>query len=786
MSRRRVAVDVAVLLGALALAMLPLVPVYGLAGLLTPVLVGLASGALVVLLGRRLAWGTALTVSVALGAYLLVGTAAAVPDLGVAGVLPTLASLRGLLGGAVTTWKDVLTLEPPLGASGSVLVAPLLLALIGSFAAVRLTTSRGRRTAPWAALVPFGVLLLSVLLGTKETVRPAAAGVVLVLLLGSWASLRAGTFAPRRAVSFLALVAVVSGCGLATGPWVGELRPRLVLRDELVPPYDPSTQKSPLSAFRAFVKDQPDTELLTVSGLPAGARIRLATMDTYDGVVWNVASVDAAEGSGRFRRVGEEVDPAARGEQATVHLEILDLPSDWLPTVGYTEQITFDEDDVSLRARLRYNDATGAAALVDGVPAGTGYTAEVAILDRPSDDQLDVAAIGRVVLPRPEGVPDAVTQYAAQVAGTATSPGLIARSLAEGLSQRGWFSHGLVALGDYPSLSGHGADRMTTLLTGSLMVGDGEQYASAMALMAREMGLPSRVVLGFVPPAASEATAGAAGSALTITGSDVQAWVEVEFAGYGWVAFDPTPDPSRTPNDDTPQEESAAQPQVRQPPPPPAKPVTAPDDDTEQPRTDDNQDQRPDGRSWEVVARLATVVGVPLLLVLGPPLVVAALKRRRRLARRRRPDPVLQVVGGWQELCDRATELRRPVPTHATRREIAVALAGQLGPGEAAGTRRAAAVGGPIAGLATRADAFVFGPRDPSPDQVEAYWTTVDATVATLRSTVRRRDRWASRLRIARRRPAGAEGGSSAAAEDGERARTGRRRGRRAVGAPSP
>ena len=748
-------VDFAVLLGALVLAMLPLAPVFGAAVLVVPMLGGLVTGALVVLVSRRLVWGTTVTVAVALTAYLLVGTSLVAPDLGLGRLVPTPASLRVLLGGAVTAWKDVLTLQPPLGAGGGVLVVPFLLALAAAVVALRLATGPDLRRAPWAALVPLAVLLLSILLGTKEAVVPAAAGVALALVLGTWASLRAQTLAPRRVLSFVALAAVVAGCGAVTGPWLAEQRPRVVVRDEVVPPYDPSAQKSPLSAFRSFIKDRGDTELLTVTGLPEGARVRLATMDSYDGVVWDVAAVDAAEGSGRFRRVGDEIDTAARGAVSSVEIRVLDLPFDWLPTVGYTEQLQFASDGSDLRSRLRYNDATGAAVVVGGVPPGTSYTAEVVIPQEPTDDELDRAAVSRVTLPRPSGVPEAVSLYAAEVAGTATSPGLIARSLAEGLSNRGWFSHGLVADGEHASLSGHGADRLTTLLTGPLMVGDGEQYAAAMALMAREMGLPARVVLGFVPQtvaigAAVPADEGAA--EITITGRQIQAWVEIDFAGYGWVAFDPTPDPSRTPSAETPQEQSAAEPQVRQPPPPPAKPVTPPDDDTEQPQADDNQEESPRGRSWAIIGRIAGIAGIPLVVVLGPPLLVAALKRRRRRSRRRAVDPVDQVVGGWQELCDQATELRRPLPARATRREVAVALAGQIEGTGTDGARRTATIGGPLAGLATRADAFVFGRDEPSPEQVDSFWENVDSAVGTLRSAVRRRDRVLARLRLSRRR----------------------------------
>lgn len=57
------------------------------------------------------------------------------------------------------------------------------------------------------------------------------------------------------------------------------------------------------------------------------------------------------------------------------------------------------------------------------------------------------------------------------------------------------------------------------------MVGDAEQYASAMALFARQQGFASRVVMGFAPTEDERAQ----GDSLTFTGSDMDAWVEVYF-----------------------------------------------------------------------------------------------------------------------------------------------------------------------------------------------------------------------------------------------------------------
>lgn len=738
-------VDVAVLTGAIGLATLPMTPVFGAGVLVVPVVAGLVLGAVVALVAARARWGAAVTMAVALTGYLLVGPAVAAPDRTYAGVVPRLDGLAAVLAGAVTSWKQVLTLDPELGSEGNVLVAPFLLVLVATAGGLSLALRASRRAGALAGLVPLVVLVVSVLLGTKVAVAPAPAGIVTVLSVGTWAAWRLGGLAPRRVAALAVVLAVVGGLGSVTGPWLAEQRPRYVLRDEIVPPFDPSDQVSPLSAFRTFVKDWAEDDLLTVRGLPAGGRVRLATMDAFDGVVWDVAGAQAAAGSGTFRRVGTVVDSATRsGTRASVELEVHDLPFVWLPTVGWTTQLAFA--DAELRDQVRYNEATGTAALVDGVPAGLVWTAEVVVPPVPERTELESAATGTVALPEPRNVPDAVGSYLAETAGQASSPALIAATLEADL-QDGYFSHGLTDQGEPRSWAGHGANRVAELLSADPMIGDGEQYASAMALLAREMGLPARVVLGFVPDEPADE--------VTFTGADIQAWVEVNYTGYGWVAYDPTPDSSRTPEADDSPEDTREEPQVRQPPPPPADPVTPPDDDTEQPRTEDREPQEPTSQVWAVVGRVALAAGLPLLVVAGPPLVIALLKARRRRRRRQSAAVVERVVGGWDELLDHAVDLRRPLPEQATRRELAVALAGSFAAPVQAEGRRAVGIGGPVATLAARADAAVFGGGEVSAEDSEAYWSQVETTVAAMARSVPRRVRWRSRWSTAslRRRP---------------------------------
>jgi transglutaminase-like putative cysteine protease len=62
-----------------------------------------------------------------------------------------------------------------------------------------------------------------------------------------------------------------------------------------------------------------------------------------------------------------------------------------------------------------------------------------------------------------------------------------------------------------------------------------QYFAGAMALMLRYLGIPTRVAVGF-----SSGTYDAAKGAWIVTDHDAHAWVEVWFAGYGWLPFDPT------------------------------------------------------------------------------------------------------------------------------------------------------------------------------------------------------------------------------------------------------
>ncbi len=777
---RRAVVDTAVLVVLLALAVTPLLPVYGGTAALPALAVGLVAGTALAVVGAWGRWAAWLVTVVAIALVVVLGAPlTGAPTL--AGLIPTPSGAGQVLTASFTTWKDALTLDPPLGGTGDVLLAPFLLTFLGALVALTLALRTRRTVGALAGVVVLLVVVVSALLGTAtQPVPPLVAGTVLAVALLAWATLRAGSgvtrsdgvrvLSPsrsgvrRRPASAVALLGLVVVGSLALAPaTAGE--PRFVLRDHVVPPFDPTAYPSPLAGFRSYVKAD-DQVLFTVKGLPEGARVRLAVMDRYDGMVWNVAGDRAAQGSGEFRRVGSAVSTDDTGAEATVTFTIEGLSGVWLPTVGSATSFDLSQD---VARDLRYNDATGAAVLTSGVSPDLRYTEQVVVpnLDR-RDSDIGAARSADVVLPDDTGVSASLSRQAASVAQDATTPVGQARALATWLSENGYFSHGLD--GEHPSLPGHGAARMSRLLDAPPMVGDGEQYASAMALMARSMNLRARVVIGFVPGAGDAETAAQADPKVTdgvieVRGKDVQAWVEIAFAGVGWVAFDATPPTSRQATEQQEEQRTHSQPQVLQPPVQPPAPQTEPEDDARPPQTDSPDSSRHTSGWLRVVGRVAGGLGL-LLLVASPVLAVLVAKARRRRRRRRAESPAHLVTGGWAELLDAAVDLRRAPSAVDTRRESAAVIgAGAVGAG---GADPALPVR--LDDLAVRADRAAFAPSPPSSDQAKQYWSDVDETVQALWHAVPWRTRMAGRVSVRSlrtRRP----GERRAASSVGRRAR---------------
>ncbi len=86
-----------------------------------------------------------------------------------------------------------------------------------------------------------------------------------------------------------------------------------------------------------------------------------------------------------------------------------------------------------------------------------------------------------------------------------------------------------------------GVDRIDYFLNTSHK-GYCEYFATAMGDLLRSIGIPTRLVNGYGP-----GTYDSAHNRYIVTAADAHTWVEVYFPGYGWIPFEPTPDPNYSP-----------------------------------------------------------------------------------------------------------------------------------------------------------------------------------------------------------------------------------------------
>ncbi|WP_448005054.1 transglutaminase-like domain-containing protein [Agromyces bauzanensis] len=765
----RTAVSDLLVLGVLSLlAIAGYQTAFGGLGFLVAAVAGLLVGTLAAVAGALWRLGVVTTVLLAMAGYFLVGVPVTMPERALFGVLPSLDGLAGLAIGPVHGWADIVTIGTPVEAPYYVAVVPYfavwLVALVGTLLVTRWLPRR--RTALRSSVLllgPVALYLSGILLGTDEAFLAGVRGVAFAAVALVWIAWRRGTTVEaggdgaarlrrQKLAGTMTVVAAAVAIGAVAGLAVAPVTPgRFVLRDEVVPPFDPLEFPSPLSGFRNYTKDLAETPLFEVSGLEPGDVIRLATMDAYSGRLWNVAGPDdVGPDGGGYGIVGEglpEPPLATLGSARHLEFEVSGYDDVWLPTVGYGQSLRLEDAATDRRAGdLRYNPAAGTAVLTSGVGEGARFVLDARLQVEPETEELIDRPVANLAMPAVENVPDVVAAKAVEYVGEAASPIEQLRAIETALKTNGFLSHGL-ASDTVPSRAGHGADRIIELFTRTEMVGDEEQYASAMALMARHLGYPARVVMGFAPEIGDD------DASVEVQGGDVTAWVEVPFEDVGWVSFRPTPDQVDVPQEQTPKPKSEPQPQVRQPP--------RAEKDEEQLLTSVEIDDSDDDRDrpfvvpawvWVTIA----AVGIPALALLVPLLVVAIMKGGRRRRRRRGPND-RRAAGAWEELVDRYAELGLEPPGQGSRLQSARVLEGQLAeqglaPSASPGVAESTSSPLRLATLAATIDRDVFGGGAVSDAVVADRWKASDAAVEAVALAAGRLRRLISRYRVRRRR----------------------------------
>lgn len=445
-------------------------------------------------------------------------------------------------------------------------------------------------------------------------------------------------------------------------------------------------------------RGDPSLALTYTTTAERGQYLRLTALDDFSGQSWEptvttvvpeneVSAIGAAPGL---------VDAVPRTEETT-EVTVGRIASRWLPApyapvsvAGLVGVWAWEPDGLAIRTNR--SNARGQQYTVTSLGIA------------PSIEQL--RASGTTVQPGleryleiPVELPEVVGDTAATVTAGAET------NYDKAIALQDYFRGGdFVYSEDAPvdnDYDGSGASVLESFL--SEKAGYCVHFSSAMAAMARTLGIPARVAVGFT-----------AGQAVTndegvveyrVTTHDLHAWPELFFADVGWVRFEPTPGRGNPPEFAPLAQDDPATPDVDESVPAPVNTAVPSNTPTAAPPIDDEPTTAPDDS-----ATGATGVAIPwwvgvlagAIVLLLVPFLIRSITRARRL----RAATAGSAAAGWDEIRDTVDDLGIPTSDTRTPRQFASDLDEYLDPrGRQALARLLAAL-----------EAQVFASRSGGPD----------------------------------------------------------------------
>lgn len=529
-----------------------------------------------------------------------------------------------------------------------------------------------RAFAPGQALVPYiGMLIFVSLLGTSEerlsTTATALVCAVLFLLAhraaaraaqGVWLDQGPGRGYLSLMIAGGIVALVAAAVGILGGPSVpgADSAPLVEIGDENRQENKPLEVISPLVQIQPRLTELSDQIMFTVR-TNQRSYWRVAALDVFDGALWR--------SQGQYRSADDDL-PVGYPSDAPVDLvrqsfEIRGInqvwaPAAYLPTsfenlgttgVNYEgESATFivDTNDNDVADGLRYT-------VTSQIPSFTGEM--LTRLAAQSDEQVDSR-----YLDLPADYSPLARATAQEITAGMTDP------YQQALALQNYFRDNFAY--DIDVAKGHDIRRLEDFL--EVRRGYCEQFAGTYASMARAIGLPARVAIGYTYGDQDPANP----NRYIVRGKHAHAWPEVFISGAGWVPFEPTPGrgaPNASDYTGVPEaqdsfaaespetEDAEAIPEdassLEQNLPPTPTPVPDEAQPAEQPESlEEEVEAVPEvlGSSSNLIRNVLFAVAAVLLWVFGIP----ALKRmrRRRHAARVGTDPRRKTTLAWASTVD--------------------------------------------------------------------------------------------------------------------------------------
>ena len=429
---------------------------------------------------------------------------------------------------------------------------------------------------------------------------------------------------------------------------------------------------NPMVEIRAKIQDRVVRPLFTVR-TEAPEYLRLTSLDHFDGQAWSLIKRDVKSD----HRVGEDKRVKLPRELENIttlrqryDVTVGDLAVNWLPVPYAPAKVDVSAGD------WRYEDYGLSVFSAERTSRDISFVAE-SVLPQPTVEQLraggEIPERIREYLKVPRETPRLVLDVLAAETADATTPYDKAVAINSYFAKTGGFVYDLTV----------GSGNATADIEAFLINKRGycEQFAAAMAYMARLAGIPARVVVGFTPGSQT------APGTYVVTNRDAHAWPELYFPGTGWVRFEPTtrsgtvqpghlPVPATT-NPGTPADPGTPRPTAEPTASGAPRPRALDEADNQAPGEDGEQlDPAAAGGGADGGVPMVPVAAGLLAVALVTPSTVAALTRRRR--RTRAGDHLARIHAAWDSLADAAEDVGHPLrkadsPRGAARRLVASA-----------------------------------------------------------------------------------------------------------------
>ncbi|MEU9246756.1 DUF3488 and transglutaminase-like domain-containing protein [Streptomyces sp. NPDC048385] len=293
---------------------------------------------------------------------------------------------------------------------------------------------------------------------------------------------------------------------------------------------------NPLVSLRDSLNVDEDRQVLSVrTSDNAGVSdlyLRIVSLDDFDGTTWKPAQRHITGVPDKL-----PTPPGLGGDvrRTTVKSTITAADwyaQDWLP-------MPYPPSGVKVAGSWRY-EPVGMTLVGDHGQNTRGETYQVTSLDvQPTAEQLAAApepsaAMKREYTEVPSSLPSVVAKTAQEVTAGSTSHYEEAVKLQDYFAVSGGFQY------DTQVEVGRGEGAIANFLKQKR--GFCVHFSFAMAAMARTLGIPARVAVGFAPGTPQ------ADGTVSVGLKDAHAWPELYFEGVGWTRFEPTPTRGTTPS----------------------------------------------------------------------------------------------------------------------------------------------------------------------------------------------------------------------------------------------